>query len=46
MRIVVDKEGQEAINQLCDLALKVNGLANLEGVNVILSAVVLEKEDE
>jgi len=39
MVIRVDQEGREAIQQLCDVALRVNGITNLEGVNIILRAV-------
>lgn len=37
MKIIADKEGQEAIQALCDLALKVGGLNNLDAINKILS---------
>ena len=45
MVIRVDQEGREAIQQLCDVALRVNGIANLEGVNTILRAVESIEEE-
>lgn len=41
MTIKVDKEGMEAIKALCDIALKVGGLRNFEGVRQVLNAVRL-----
>jgi hypothetical protein len=37
--IIADKEGQQAICDLCDLALKVGGLKNRDIVNEILNSV-------
>lgn len=38
MIIQVDADGRKAISQLCDIALKVGGLNNLQGVSDILGA--------
>ncbi len=46
MIIKADEQGQEAIKQLCDLALKATGLSNLQGVIQILNSVQLEKKEE
>ena len=40
MKIVVDKEGKDAINQLCDVALKQGGIRNLDPITEILSSTV------
>ena len=45
MRILVDSDGREAVRQLCDVALRVNGLANLDGVNTILGSVTMIEEE-
>lgn len=47
----VDKEGEHAIQQLCDIALKAGGIQNLERINQVLESVELisepdSKEDE
>ena len=39
MIINVDEEGGKAIQGLCDIALKVAGLKNLQGVTNVLSSV-------
>ncbi len=44
MIIKVDKEAQVLLKELCDVALKVSGLANLKGVNAILGKMELLKE--
>jgi len=44
MKIVVDKEAQGLLKNLCDIALKTAGLANLEGVLAILNKMELLKE--
>ena len=41
MIIQTDKEGRDVIQQLCDIALKQGGVANLNQVNAILRAVVV-----
>lgn len=47
MKIKVDKRGQEAIQQLCDIALKSGGIQNLNGINTILvSMELLSEKDE
>ena len=43
MKVVVDKEGRQAINKLCDVALKVGGLQNLSGVTDVLAHTINEK---
>jgi len=37
----VDKEGYEALNQLCDIALKVNGLQIMQAIQIILGSIIL-----
>lgn len=44
MIIKVDKEAQGLIKNLCDVALKTAGLANLEGVLAILNKMELLEE--
>lgn len=44
MIIKVDKEAQGLIKNLCDVALKTGGLANLEGVLAILNKMELLEE--
>jgi hypothetical protein len=41
MKILVDQEGRNVIQQLCDLALKQGGVKNLNQVNRILKSVKL-----
>lgn len=41
MKISVDKEGQIAIQELCDVALKSGGMANLPRVGQILASVTI-----
>ena len=43
MRIIVDGDGRLAINQLCDVALKAGGIANLNSITQILASTVEEK---
>lgn len=43
MKIVADKEGMQAINQLLDIALKGGGLSNLSQINQIANSCRLEK---
>lgn len=43
MIIRVDEEGKSVITQLCDIALRTNGIANLNSVNDILSKVEVIK---
>ncbi len=38
MIIEADKDGIKIIQQLCDVALKTGGVANLKGVNDVLSS--------
>ncbi len=44
MKIIADKEGIQAIQQLCDIALKQGGLQNLQGIQVILGSIEEAKE--
>jgi len=44
MIIQVDEAGRDAIQQLCDIALKHAGMRNLNQVNVILRSAVLLPE--
>lgn len=48
MVIQVDAEGKNAVQQLCDIALKDGGIGNLNQVNVILRSVTVlpTPEDE
>lgn len=46
MIIKVDKEAEGVLKNLCDVALKTAGLANLEGVLVILNKMELLKKEE
>lgn len=46
MKIKVDKKGQEAIQQLCDIALKSGGIQNLNGINTILVSMELLPEKD
>ncbi len=39
MIIQVDNEGRAVLRQLCDAALRQGGIANLDGINKILSLV-------
>jgi len=39
MKIIVDKEGKEAVMQLCDIALKQGGINILTGIQNILSSI-------
>ena len=39
MLIKTDKEGREAVQQLCDVALKQGGLQNLNAINTILNSI-------
>lgn len=42
--IKTNKDGNEAITQLCDIALKYGGMKNMEGVSQILNSIqILEK---
>jgi hypothetical protein len=41
MKIQVDQEGMIAVSQLCDIALKVAGLKNLDSINVILRSILI-----
>lgn len=42
MRITVDREGEQAINELCDAALRVGGIKNFNRVRQILESVMNE----
>ena len=44
MKIVVDKEGRKAIEEMCDMALKVSGIRNLNRDGQILAGVQMEEE--
>jgi len=39
MKIIVDKEGAQALGGLLDLALKQGGMTNLDAVNVVRSSI-------
>jgi hypothetical protein len=45
MVIRVDAEGNKAIQQLCDVALRTGGMNNFGGVVQILNAVLVEGND-
>jgi len=46
MDIQADKEGLKAIQQLCDVALRSNGLNDLNGINTIINSASELKEKE
>lgn len=47
MKIEADEEGIKLIQVLCDAALKIGGLQNLNAVNTALSALKpIEKKDK
>lgn len=48
MEIKADKEGQAVIQQLCDVALRMDGLKAMQGIANILQSVqpIEEEEDE
>jgi len=46
MKITADKEGQEAIKQLIDIALKQGGLQNYNAVGTILNSISLIETSE
>lgn len=46
MKILCDKEGKQAITQLCDVALKVGGLKNMDAINQILGAIKSIEEEK
>ena len=45
MIIRVDQDGQKAVTDLCDIALKQHGMGVVQGVLTILNSVRLEKPD-
>ena len=46
MKIIVDNKQEEALMQsLCDVALRVEGLKNLTGVQIVLAAIEVKKPD-
>lgn len=44
MKLTVDKDAKEMIDVLCDMALKVGGLNNLDNVNKLRANMTIEKE--
>lgn len=46
MKIIVDDEGRKRIEQLCDVALKMAGVQNLNGVNETLESLETYTEPE
>jgi hypothetical protein len=46
MVIKVDAQGREMIKQLCDIALRHGGIANLQGVMMIVNSMETIVEDE
>lgn len=46
MKIKVDAEGKQAIESLCDLALRQGGLQNMQGVQQVLGSVEIIQEDD
>ena len=46
MIIKCDEQGHEAVKQLCDIALKMGGMTNLQGVVTILQSLKLERPEE
>jgi len=45
MRILVDKEGEQVVRKLCDIALRSAGIENLNGVISILNTIEIEPLD-
>jgi hypothetical protein len=47
MKFIVDEEAKEALQRLCDLALKTGGMQNLPTVQIILSSMtdIEDKKD-
>ena len=45
MQIKVDKEGLKAVQELCDIALRTQGLQVLNGVNRVLQGTTLIEEE-
>ena len=46
MKIIVDNEGREALNQLLDIALKQGGLGAFNGVVQIMQAIKPVEEEK
>jgi len=46
MIIKADKEGANVISQLCDIALKQNGIKDLQSITTILNSIELIEEKE
>ena len=46
MKIEADKDGIKAVQQLCDVALKSGGVANLQGVAAVLNSLKETKEKD
>lgn len=47
MKILADEKGREAIQMLCDIALKSGGLQSMQGIQLILNSLkLLPKEEE
>ena len=46
MKINCDEEGNKALLQLCDIALKSGGIQNLQGITQILNAIKIEEKKE
>ena len=47
MKIIVDNKQEEALMQsLCDVALRVEGLKNLTGVQIVLAAIEVKKPEK
>jgi len=42
MKIVVDQEGKQVLQQLCDIALRAGGLQNLQPINALLNLMQVE----
>jgi len=43
MKFIVDKEAKEALQDLCDIALKTRGIQNLSAVQIILASIQEEE---
>jgi len=43
MKFIVDKEARDALQGLCDIALKSGGIQNLSAVQIILASI--QEED-
>lgn len=46
MKIIVDEQGKQMLQQMCDVALKAGGLQNMQAVLSVLNSIKLEEEED